>query len=510
MTTPDPALGTKSSKRLLAVVGFLVFVEFSSGFLQGYYVPLLDGIRDSLGVSDASIAWFITVQTLTAGVCVPILSKLGDIFGHRRMLRIGIVAVLIGTVLVALAPSYPLVLLGRVLSGPLAVWLPLELAIVHNQIKGETARRAIGMLISALTIGALIGSLAAGLFSSVLPSTVAQLLVPVVIVAISAIFVFTLVPESTVRTSPTIDWLGFILLALFMLALLAGINIVTAQPVAGAVLLVVAVVLIGIFVWWELRAKVPALNMRLLTSNRLWPVYVTSFLFGMVLFGTQSITTTFLAGKPELVGYGFGLSAGVISLTTGANMLLAAVGAAIYSFVARATSLKGVLMIGSAVIALAQLLLIFGHASLVFVVIGIAVAGLGSGLLLGGLPAATTESSPADETGIATGVYNSVKTLGGALAGAVFAVVLGIFVIPEAGASGLGGYITIWAICAGATGICPILLSVIRTPDKGESHDRTAHQGENDNLAEAALPAEEARPGQDTRPGEDTRPTSAV
>jgi MFS family permease len=230
MTVTDSAPAGRSNKRILAVVGFLVFVEFSSGFLQGYYLPLLDAVRDHLGVSDASIAWFITVQTLTAGVCVPILSKLGDIFGHRRILRIGIVTVLIGTVLVALAPSYPLVLLGRVLTGPIAVWLPLELAIVHNQIQGETARRAIGMLISALTIGALIGSLAAGLSSSLLSSMAAQLMVPVVMVAVSAVFVFTLVPESTARTSPVIDWLGFILLALFMLALLVGIKVVTSQP----------------------------------------------------------------------------------------------------------------------------------------------------------------------------------------------------------------------------------------------------------------------------------------
>lgn len=107
MSTPPTSLVNKSQKRVLAVVGFLVFVEFSSGFLQGYYVPLLNNIRDHLGVTDASIAWFITVQTLAAGVCVPILAKLGDIFGHRRMLRIGIVSVLVGTVLVAFAPSFP-------------------------------------------------------------------------------------------------------------------------------------------------------------------------------------------------------------------------------------------------------------------------------------------------------------------------------------------------------------------------------------------------------------------
>lgn len=462
MPSTSTPLAGRSHKRVLAVVGFLVFVEFSSGFLQGYYLPLLDDIRDHLGVSDASIAWFITVQTLAAGVCVPILSKLGDIFGHRRLLRIGIVSVLVGTVLVALAPSFPLVIVGRILSGPLAVWLPLELAIVHNQIKGETARRAIGMLISSLTIGALIGSLSAGLFSSFLESPVARLSIPVVIVAISAIFVFTLVPESTVRSSPTIDWPGFILLALFMLALLSGIKMLAVAAGTAALILVVAVVLIVVFVWWELRSDTPALNIRVLFSNRLWPVYLTAFLFGIVLFGTQSITTTFLAGHPETVGYGFGFNAGKISLVTGLNTLLAAVGAILYSSIAARITLRGVLMLGSISVAAGQVMLIVGHAAFPIVLLAIALAGLGGGLLLGGLPAATTEASPEAETGIATGVYNSVKTLGGAIAGAIFASVLGMFIVPEAHASSIGGYITVWAICAVATGICPLFLAVMR------------------------------------------------
>ncbi|MCQ9367163.1 MFS transporter [Brevibacterium sp. 91QC2O2] len=459
---------SRSGKRVLAVVGFLVFVEFSSGFLQGFYLPVINEIKEHLNATDASIAWFITVQSLAAGVCVPVLAKLGDIFGHRRILRIAILAVLVGTALVAFAPNLPLVLFGRVLCGPLAVWLPLELAIVHNQIHGETARRAIGMLISALTIGALIGSLAAGAASALIGSLVVRLAIPVIIVAISAVFVFTLVPESTVRANPRIDWPGFILLAVFMLVLLWGINMLKASPGLGVVLVVVALVLMACFVWFELRADAPAINLRVLFSNRLWPVYATSFLFGIVLFGTQSITTTFLAGKPELAGYGFGLTAGQISLFTGLNTLLGAVGAAVYAFIAQKITLRGVLMTGTGAIAVAQLLLIFGHAAFPVVIVSVALAGLGGGFLLGGLPAATAEVAPADETGIATGIYNSVKTLGGAVAGAIFASVLAAFVIPEAHAASATGYVTVWIICAVATGVCPFILLLLRS-----SHSRT-------------------------------------
>ena len=236
-----------------------------------------------------------------------------------------------------------------------------------------------------------------------------------------------------------------------------------AEPGLAVAVLVIALVLIAVFVWWELRSKTPALNLRVLFSNRLWPVYLTSFLFGIVLFGTQSITTTFLAGQPDTLGYGFGFSAGQISLVTGLNMLLAAAGAILYSSIAAKITLKGVLILGAISVAVGQVMLIVGHLAFPVVLVSIALSGLGGGLLLGGLPAATTEASPDDETGIATGVYNSVKTLGGAIAGAVFASTLGLFLIPEAGASSIGGYITVWVICAVATGICPIFLAMMRS-----------------------------------------------
>ncbi|WP_454129145.1 hypothetical protein [Microbacterium aurum] len=83
---------------------------------------------------------------------------------------------LIGTLVTAFLTSYPLVLAARLLVGPLAVWLPLEIALVHNRIKGETARTSIGLLVSCLTGGAILGTIASGLVSSFVPSLTIVLL----------------------------------------------------------------------------------------------------------------------------------------------------------------------------------------------------------------------------------------------------------------------------------------------------------------------------------------------
>ncbi|GAA2003190.1 MFS transporter [Microbacterium ulmi] len=449
-----------------AVVGFLVFVELTSGFLQGYYLPLIAAIAHQLSVTDADITWFATLQTLAAGVSVPILAKLGDIFGHRRMLRIAIVVVLVGTLLVALAPSFPLVLVGRVLTGPLAVWLPLEIALVHNRIKGETARKAIGMLVSALTIGVLIGGLTAGVLGTAIPSLLVVLLVPAIIVAICLVIVFTLVPESTIRSNPRIDGVGFTLLAVFMLALLFGLRIAQTSGFGngGTIsLLVGAAALLVAFVVWELRHSAPAINIRLIASRALWPVYVTSFLFGMVLFGTQTLITTFLAADPAKVGYGFAFAPGILSLFTAGTALLAAIGASTFAYLAKPLGLRGVLFLGVALNVAGNLALAVFSSALPIVVIAFIVSGLGAGLLLGALPALIAEVAPADETGIAAGVYNSLRTLGGAVAGATFGVVLAAFVLPDTAAAGIGGYVTVWLICAVCFALAFVALLFQRT-----------------------------------------------
>ncbi len=462
-TAPSaPRRSSDATVKVAAVVGFLVFVEFTSGFIQGYYLPLFGSIAKHLNVSDADITWFNTLQSLSAGVCVPILAKLGDIFGHRRMLRISILLVLLGTLVVALSPNYNLVLLGRVITGPLAVWLPLEIGLVHNRITGDRARKSIGLLVSFLTIGVVAGTLVSGLVATTVSSVVVVLLVPAVIVAICAVIVFIKVPESTIRTNPKIDFAGFAGLAIFMIALLWGLR--SAQgagfgSAAAIIPLVIAIVVLIAWIFYELRTDVPAIHVRLLASRNLWPVYATSFLFGVILFGTQTITTTFLAASPSKVGYGFALAPGSISLFTAASALLAAAGAFSFAFLAKSLGMRGVLVLATSMGAMAYLVLLAFHGSMAMVVLSVVISGLAGGFLLGALPALVAESSPSDQTGIATGIYSSVKTLGGSTAGAVFGVVLASFSITGTKSAQLGGYQTIWVICTIAFVLCPVCLT---------------------------------------------------
>ncbi|WP_402844247.1 MFS transporter [Microbacterium sp. GXS0129] len=455
-----------------AVVGFLIFCELASGFVQGFYAPLLGEIAGHLKVSDADITWFLTVQTLAAAVCVPLLSKLGDIFGHRRMLRIAVISVLIGTLVTALLPNYPLVLAARILVGPLAVWLPLEIALVHNRIKGETARTSIGLLVSCLTGGAILGTISAGVFSALLPSLTLTLLIPVLFVAVSVYAVFFKVPESTSRTGAKVDVLGFIGIGLAMIVLLFGLRLASSEGFGSAATigtLAAAVVIFALWVLWELRSSSPAIDVRLIVSRRMGPVYLTAFLFGMVMFGAQSPSTTFLTADPAQTGYGFAASAGTASAVTAVVTILATIGAATFAPIARRVGIRTVLVTGAILAASGSLVQIAFHDQLWQIFLVSAINGIGMGLLLGALPALVAEVAPSDQTGIATGVYNSLRTLGGSAAGAVFAVILAGFTASGSLSSSIGGYVTIWAVCAGAFLIAAVALAFMRMPSPADT-----------------------------------------
>ena len=106
-------------------VGFLVVMELGSGILQGWLSPLFSSIGEHHGVSAASLNWISAAYLLATVLVVPLLSKLGDIHGHKRILMIATAIVAAASVLVAFAPNFELFLLGRAIQAPLAVFLPL-------------------------------------------------------------------------------------------------------------------------------------------------------------------------------------------------------------------------------------------------------------------------------------------------------------------------------------------------------------------------------------------------
>ena len=73
--------------KLLGIVGFLAAVEIASGTLQGFYTPIVPQITQHLSISTAGANWFEAAQLVVSALIVPVLARLGDLKGHRKVLR---------------------------------------------------------------------------------------------------------------------------------------------------------------------------------------------------------------------------------------------------------------------------------------------------------------------------------------------------------------------------------------------------------------------------------------
>lgn len=129
-------------------------------------------------------------------------------------------------------------------------------------------------------------------------------------------------------------------------------------------------------------------------------------------------------------------------------------------------------LIVSAVLAgVGQLAQIPLYAALTVFWVSGAATGLGMGVLIGALPALVAQSAPRDRTGIATGLYNALVAMGGAVGGAVFKLSLSAFkdgarVVDGVRLVGVGGYMTIWAISGAVFLIIALILLKVRMPEE--------------------------------------------
>ncbi|MER5946440.1 MFS transporter [Streptomyces sp. NPDC001904] len=451
-TRTDPGTGTA---KVRAVVGLLVAFELVSGFLQGAAVPLVPEIQHWQGISTGQAQWFTSVQYLAAAISVPALGRLGDLYGHRRMLRVALGIIAVGTVLVACAPNLGVLLLGRALMGPLAALLPLEIGLVRDRLSVDGGRRAVGMLVGALTLGTVLGH---GLVGPLL-GLLGELRPTLIVLAVSAVgclgLSFTAIPESRTRGRGRMDWSGAVLLALTLATLLGTVSRGAAwgwgsAPTLGGLLL--SAVLLAVWTRGQLVRPHALVDVRAVARRQSAPFYASGFVLGAVMLGGQSVAVTFMAASPAETGYGFDLAPWQISLYGVIPNVMAFVASALCASLAARIGYRKLLPASFGLLAVGYFALLGVHSGLAPFAVANALVGVGCGLALGGLPTVIVEGSAADRTASATAVYNNLKTLGGSVGGAVFAVALGSFVLGGTDTPSLTAYLAIWtgggAACA--------------------------------------------------------------
>ena len=431
-----------------SVLAPLLLVEALSGVLQVYFTPLYPKLADHFRVSIGTMSWSLTAWTLATVVTTPLLSKLGDLHGHRTILRVQTALVATGSILVAAAPNFPVLLVGRVLQGTLAAYLPLMFGLVRTSLPENSTRRAIAYLSSIVLFGALVGTIGVGAITEYLHGPTWALWLPAIGTLAGLAALWTLPPAPTDARPPRtpIDWPGAGLLAGGLASLLLGIGkgpkwgwhatSTTAFITAGVVLLVA-------WVETERRTNHPLVDLRQFANPAARRIYLVGGLIYFGFLGGQVATAGFLAAKLGLTAFGIALA---LVPVFGMSFL----GAAATARLGQTIGYAWTMALGAAICTVGYTTLVLDHGSTAPFVIAYSVAGLGNGMIEASTRTLIVDAVPRRETSIGTGVFELAITTGAAVGSAVATALLTSHVAAD-GTPTEHGYTLVWWC---ATGLC--------------------------------------------------------
>ncbi|MDE2997231.1 MAG: MFS transporter, partial [Bacteroidota bacterium] len=186
--------------------------------------PAIPAIREAFGLDDRLVSWVFSVWVLSNLVSVPIMTKLADRLGRKRMYLIDIGLFGLGSLTVALTPSFAILLVGRSLQGMAAAGIfPVAASVVGAVIPVERRGRAFGLLGSVFGIAFIIGPILAGIMLSIgwrwLYTT------NVVIAAVVLILGTRILPKTGDRKATPLDLKGLFNLGGMLLCLAYALSV---------------------------------------------------------------------------------------------------------------------------------------------------------------------------------------------------------------------------------------------------------------------------------------------
>ena len=452
----DPA---RTSYQITFAVLCVAVSSFS--LLQSMVNPVLPTIEQALDTDQTTVTWVLTAYLLSASVFTPIIGRVGDKVGKKRMLVLALTALAVGSLVAALAPTIGVLIIARVVQGIGGGVLPLTFGIIRDEFPREKVGGAVGVSAALLAVGGGVGLVVAGPLVDAL-SYHWLFWIPMGMTLLAALAAAFLVPESPEKTPGPINLASAALFSAWLVALLLAVSEGgrwgwTSGGVLG--LFAAFVVLMPLWVWSESRSATPLIDMRMMRLPTVWTVNLVALLFGASMYSMFAFLPQFLQ-TPDVTGYGFGLTvteSGLLLLPQAAATFLAGLVSGRLS--ARFGS-KPVLFVGAAATSLGTLGLVLLHSAVWMIAVETIVLGLAFGLAFAAMSNLVVDAVPQSQTGVASGMNTNIRTVGGALGGAIMAAVVTAQVRPD-GLPVESGYTNGFLVLTVASGLAALVALVV-------------------------------------------------
>ncbi|MDN5892713.1 MAG: MFS transporter [Nocardioides sp.] len=437
-----------------AVILTLSLAGMLASLQQTLVVPVLAEVPGLFEVSSDTGTWMVTVTLLAAAVGTPIISRMADMYGKRRMILLTMSIMVLGSLLLALGDSFALALTGRAMQGLASALIPVGISIMRDELPPERVGFGVALMSATLGIGASMGMPLSGLLYShfgwsslfwVSGAAGAAMLAAVAL----------LVRESEVKAPGRFDLRGSLLFAAALTAFLLAVSKGGAWGWGSPQVLGLAAltaVLLAAWLPYELRVGDPLVDLRTSARRPVLLTNIASILIALAMYVNILISISLLE-LPEETGHGLGLdvsSAGLAMVPSGLVMVLLSPfsGMILNRWGGRLT-----MAVGAAIMSVTYLLRIPFSGSVTEVVLGSALVGLGTALAFAAMPMLIMAAVPITETAAANGINALMRSVGGATSSAVFAAITASVTVSYAGEvlPAKGAFDLMFTLCGAAT-----------------------------------------------------------
>lgn len=242
--------------------------SFLTPFMASSVNVALPVISQELGANAISLSWVTTAFLLTSAMLAIPFGRVADIYGMKKIFITGIIIFTISAILASISPSVEFLIFSRIIQGVGSSMIFVTgLAIITSVFPSNERGKAIGMNVSAIFIGLMIGPVLGGILTEYIGwRSIFYLTIFLGILTTLMVLTRLKGKEWASSNGEKFDLIGSVIYALSLLLILVGFSKIT--NLLGQLMLTSGIICSILFVIWELKVIHPVLEIRLFLNNK--------------------------------------------------------------------------------------------------------------------------------------------------------------------------------------------------------------------------------------------------
>jgi EmrB/QacA subfamily drug resistance transporter len=459
-------MDNKKRNRILIVL----FLGVLMGALDIAIVgPALTAIQKSFGVNDRLLTWVFSIYVLFSLIGTPLMAKLSDQFSRRAVYITNIILFALGSLLVAVSPTFTFLLVGRAIQGFGAGGIfPVATAVIGDTFPPEKRGSALGLIGAVFGVAFMIGPIIGGLLLSASWHWLFIINLPIALAIV--VLALRFLPANQPASTGAFDFLGMGVLAVTLACLAIGLNQIDTAHILASLgswevlpFLLTTICFTPLLIVLEKRSHNPVLRLDLFTNRQMILSYILSLGAG--------IGESVLVFMPLLAVAAFGLTSSqasylLLPLVLAMALVSPLVGRLLDRFGSRVVVFSGTFLLVAGMILLGTLA--FQGIGL-FLLAG-ALVGAGLSSLLGApIRYIMLNEAPSQDRSVAQGVVTLSGSIGQLIGSALVGAV----------AASTGGGVTGYSSAYVVVGLLSVLLIIAASRLKGRTAEIATVQAHN-------------------------------